>query len=324
MRPICRVPMRSAGCRPARRRSGPRRAADGQCAYRQRAYSKCAKRECADCIHPDYPVAVHAISRHSSRTFTSVSARSCDAFSARIAAGASSASAHTAAPRTSGEASARWPFGNGRQFGVARVADGDQHVPEEPVAADALDRRRRESLPEGRLVERREIGKARRDAIGARLQLRLARRLRELVPRADGEAIVAAVDAVADGLAELARDRALVLDGEIGDAAARIELVRRRKRVGRADVEAGAAGAAGIGLGRVRRQRHPGDDRAEEQPGAEFAADEIGVLALPAEPAACASGFSISGAVSTKTFTSLPVRALKRPASTLSLPLISS
>jgi len=47
--------------------------------------------------------------------------------------------------------------------------------------------------------------------------------LRELVPGADREAIVAAIDPVADRLAEFARNRALVFDGEIGNAAAGIE-----------------------------------------------------------------------------------------------------
>ena len=95
-------------------------------------------------------------------------------------------------------------------------------------------------------------------------------------------------------LAELVRDRPLVLDGQVGNAAPRIELVGRGEGVGRADVEAGAAGAAMIGVGVVARQLGRGEDRAEEQPGAEFARDQIGVLALPAQPAACASGFSIT------------------------------
>ena len=38
-----------------------------------------------------------------------------------------------------------------------------------------------------------------------------------------------------------------------------------------------------IGLGRVGGQSKIGEDRAEKQPGAEFARDEIGVLALPAK-----------------------------------------
>jgi hypothetical protein len=43
---------------------------------------------------------------------------------------------------------------------------------------------------------------------------------RELVPGADGEAVVAAVDPVAEQRAKLGVDRAVVLDGEVGDAAA--------------------------------------------------------------------------------------------------------
>ena len=38
-----------------------------------------------------------------------------------------------------------------------------------------------------------------------------------------------------------------------------------------------------IALGRIERQRQRREDRAEKQPGAELARDEIGVLALPAK-----------------------------------------
>ena len=118
----------------------------------------------------------------------------------------------------------------------------------------------------------------------ARRKLRLAPGLRELVPRAHRETIVAAIDAVAHQRAQLARDRTLVLDRQVRDAAPRIEPVGRREGLGRADVEAGRARAAVIGLGVVRRELERGEDRAEEQPRAVLARNEIGVLALPAEP----------------------------------------
>ncbi len=38
-----------------------------------------------------------------------------------------------------------------------------------------------------------------------------------------------------------------------------------------------------VDLGGVARQVGGGEDRAEKQPGAEFARDEVGVLALPAQ-----------------------------------------
>ena len=81
----------------------------------------------------------------------------------------------------------------------------------------------------------------RRHEIVARGELRLARGFGKFVPRADREAIVAAIDAIADGFAEFARDMSLMLDGEIGNAAARIELIGRREGLGRTDVETGAA-----------------------------------------------------------------------------------
>ena len=59
--------------------------------------------------------------------------------------------------------------------------------------------------------------------------------LRELVPGAYAQAIVAAIDAIADGIAIFARDRALVLDGQIRNALARIQAIRSGKRMGRLD-----------------------------------------------------------------------------------------
>ena len=120
-------------------------------------------------------------------------------------------------------------FGLGRQGRIAGVADRDQHIAHEPVAADALDRRFGESRAERGIVEPRQIGERGRAQFVARGEFGFAAGLRELVPRADREAIVAAIDAVADRFAKLVRDRALVLDGEIGNAAPRIELVGRRE-----------------------------------------------------------------------------------------------
>ena len=73
-----------------------------------------------------------------------------------------------------------------------------------------------------------------------------------------------------------------MFDGEIGDAAPRIELVRRGEGVGRARIEAGAALAAMIRFRRVGRQFDRQEQFAEEQPGAEAARHQVGVLALPA------------------------------------------
>src|SRR5947209_10593030 len=101
--------------------------------------------------------------------------------------------------------------------------------------------------------------------------------LRKLVPRADCKAIVAAIDAIADGLSKFVRDRSLVFDREIGNATPRIELVGRGESRGRADIEAGMARAAMIDLGGISGQFDVGKDRAEKQPRAELARHEVGM-----------------------------------------------
>jgi hypothetical protein len=67
--------------------------------------------------------------------------------------------------------------------------------------------------------------------------------LRVLVPGAGELAVVAAVDAVADG-GRSARDRAGMFDGQVADAAPRVQPVGRHDGLRGADLDAGAAAAA--------------------------------------------------------------------------------
>ena len=112
-----------------------------------------------------------------------------------------------------------------------------------------------------------------------------ARLLGEAVPRADRQAIVAAVDAVADRLAKLVRDRPGMLDRQVGDAAARIDPVGRRRSPASGRRRCSACSCRNAASARrVRLQLERGVDDAEEQPAAMLAAEQIGVLALPADP----------------------------------------
>src|SRR5439155_17477965 len=108
----------------------------------------------------------------------------------------------------------------------------------------------------------------------------------ELVPRADELAVVAAVDAVADRGAELDRYRAAMRDRKVRDAAPRIELVGRDDRPRRADVDAGAAGAAVVADRRRLGQAQVDEDLAEEEHRAGVAIEGERVLAAPADAAA--------------------------------------
>src|SRR6185437_2665267 len=61
----------------------------------------------------------------------------------------------------------------------------------------------------------------------AHFEIRVRSRVGEFVPGTDELTVIAPEDAVADGRPQLDGNRALVLDGEIGDAAPCIELVWR-------------------------------------------------------------------------------------------------
>jgi hypothetical protein len=87
----------------------------------------------------------------------------------------------------------------------------------------------------------RQHGKLGLYKFGACAELRFTAELRKFVPRTDRETVVAAIDAVADGGAEVARDMSLVLDREIGNAAARIELIGSGKSGCRTDIETSMA-----------------------------------------------------------------------------------
>src|SRR5215470_4671679 len=89
----------------------------------------------------------------------------------------------------------------------------------------------------------------------ANLEIRVRRGACEFVPRAHELTVIASEDAVADRGTQLNRDGTVVLDGEVGDAAAGIELVRRDDGARRAGRDACLAGAAVRARGRVDRER---------------------------------------------------------------------
>ncbi|MOA31901.1 hypothetical protein D3C78_1530820 [compost metagenome] len=62
------------------------------------------------------------------------------------------------------------------------------------------------------------------------------------------------------------RDRPLVLDGEIGDAAASVQLIGCGKGSRRTGIETGAAGTAMILFGLIETEFGRGEHAAEKQP----------------------------------------------------------
>ena len=166
-----------------------------------------------------------------------------------------------------------------------RVAQRHRDVAQPALVADAADGASpRCALETPPRVQREQLGQARGVQSVAHLEIRMRGRARELVPGAHQLAVVAAIDAIADGAAQFHRNRAAQLDGQIGDAAPRIELVGRDDGPRRAGRHAGRAAAAVRAGRRVDGQRQVGEDLAEEKIRAGVARDEVGVLADPAQP----------------------------------------
>src|SRR5579864_8000549 len=113
--------------------------------------------------------------------------------------------------------------------------------------------------PAKKLSERRGI------ELVPHLEVRMRRSAGELVPGTYELTVIAAEDAVADRRPQLHRDRALVLDGEVGDAAPRIEPEGCHDRAGGAGWNAGLTAAAVRARRLIERQREIGEDLTEKE-----------------------------------------------------------
>ena len=147
--------------------------------------------------------------RQLGRDGESVSRGRCSAASApNRSRGRSFDSAQTAIARRA-ETNRRAAVRDRRKARLARIADRDQHVSHEPIAPDPLDGRAAEHLAEGCIVERRQFLQKRQHQLDPWMERDLLRGLREFVPGTNREAVIAAVDTIADRLAKFARDVSL-------------------------------------------------------------------------------------------------------------------
>ncbi len=168
--------------------------------------------------------------------------------------------------------------------GTADVAQCDGHVPEKARVARAAD-----GTPPGPGKEflLREAQQAHErlgmEPVGLGREPGFLRLSGEAVPGTDVLAVVAAEDAVADGLPELDRDGSAEFDGEVGNAPSAVHHVGLDDRVRRAGGHAAGAGSAVVRMRVVGRQVHREQDLAEKEPGAAARRDDIRVLADPAE-----------------------------------------
>src|SRR6266702_2641957 len=97
------------------------------------------------------------------------------------------------------------PLGFGSETRIAGIADRDQHITDKTRTADTLDRAFGEQRAERGIVEPDEFGKLQRAQHLARGEFYFAACDCKFVPWANREAIVAAIDAIADQRTQFAR-----------------------------------------------------------------------------------------------------------------------
>src|SRR6266436_7250898 len=91
--------------------------------------------------------------------------------------------------------------------------------------------------------------------------------LREPVPRACVQTIIATKDPISDKRAKLERNRAFQFNREIRNAAARIKSMRSSDRTGRTCFDATLTASASIGDWLIRRQFESRQNLRQKQPG---------------------------------------------------------
>ncbi len=123
----------------------------------------------------------------------------------------------------------------------------------------------------------------------------------EAVPRTDGHAVIAAIDAVPQHGSEFNRNCAFEFNRQIGDAAPGIHHIGGDNRLCGTNVDAGDAIAAVRLRWFIDGQGKIGVDLSQKKPGSGMLIDEIAVLANPSQSRFCANGFSSTGAESTNT-----------------------
>ena len=167
----------------------------------------------------------------------------------------------------------------GQRLCAADIAQGHADIAQESAPFGPRDRRSRKSRPESRFVQRQQFHQLRRFQSGPAMLRHHRTRPRKTIPRADGQTIVAPENPVAYSRAQFHRDGPFQLDGQIRNAAARVQLEGRDDGGCGAGVQAAPASSAMIPLRRVRRQFERGNDLRQKKPVAQLPADEVRMFA---------------------------------------------
>lgn len=115
---------------------------------------------------------------------------------------------------------------------VEEVSERNCDIAEPSAVSDPADRSSRSRLKKARLVPRHRLQKIKSLQFRSGPQSRKLQGHSELVPGADQLAVVATVNPVADRCAKLLRNRAVMLDREVGNTAPCIEPIGGQDRLG--------------------------------------------------------------------------------------------
>ena len=166
---------------------------------------------------------------------------------------------------------------------TAGVPEGNADVSQEAVAFDSFDGGLREEGSELLRVESEEVAEAMVKEAWTGVEAGFSGDLGEAVPGTGVEAVVAAVDAVADGATEFQWDTSFVLDGEIGNAALCGQLSRGGDSLGRAGLDTGGAFSAVVSRCFIGFELQRGKELAKEKPSTEFAMNLHRGFSIPPE-----------------------------------------
>ncbi len=168
-------------------------------------------------------------------------------------------------------------------FRGSDVAEGDAHVPEESSAFDAFDGASLEGDAKGGFVESEVIAETGGIECIASGESGFRAGGGETVPWADGSAVIAAIDTVPDERAEVFGYTPFEFDGEVGDAASGVEVVRRGDGSSGACIDATCAGPTAVFRRGIRLDAEGRDDGGQEEKGTEILGNQHGAFALPTE-----------------------------------------
>src|SRR5690348_803671 len=155
------------------------------------------------------------------------------------------------------------------------IAEGDANISQETPSFDPFDRRIAEHMAKLRVSETQIISERELGYRSLSVERCFPGNFCEAVPRTGVEAIIAAEDPIAHKRSQVGGNRALQLNGEVGNATTRIQLVGRGDCAGWARLDATLARPAPFFRRHIGRKFDRGQNLSEKKPCARFSSISI-------------------------------------------------